>query len=81
MVSFKLKGNLTLHGVTRSATFDMQGKLQGKTASGYGTTLVHLQDYQMQPPQTTSVVTITVSKDVTLTINFTAQRESCIHQA
>jgi len=79
MVTFKLKGDLTLHGVTRPATFDMQGKLQGNTATGSGTTLVHLQDYQMQPPQTTSVVTITVSKDVTLTINFTAQRENCTH--
>lgn len=78
-VTFKLKGDLTLHGVTRPATFDMQGKLAGDTASGSGSTLIHLQDYKMVTPTTTSVVTITVSKDITLMINFTAQRESCAH--
>lgn len=79
MVTFHLNGNLTLHGVTRPATFVMQAKLQGDTATGSGTTLVHLQDYHMKTPITTALVTITVSKDITLTINFTAQKESCIH--
>ena len=78
-VSFNLKGALTLHGVTRPATFAMQANLQGNTATGTGTTLVHLQDYHMKTPITTALVTITVSKDITLTINFTAQKESCIH--
>jgi polyisoprenoid-binding protein YceI len=78
-VTFKLQGELTLHGVTRPATFDMQAKLMGNTATGSGTTLIHLRDYKMKPPATTAVVPITINNDITLTIHFTAQRENCTH--
>lgn len=37
MVSFTLKGNLTLHGVTRPATFDMQGELTNNMVMGSAT--------------------------------------------
>ena|SRR5579863_5540409 len=76
-VMFKLTGELTIHGVTRPATFDMQGKLLQNTVTGSGTTLIHLQDYQMKTPEITSVVSITVSKDITLMIQFSAQRQNC----
>jgi polyisoprenoid-binding protein YceI len=76
-VSFTLTGNLTLHGVTRPATFAMRGKLAADTVTGTGTTLIHLQDFHMKPPMTTSVVPIVVSPDVTLTISVTAQRTAC----
>lgn len=79
MVTFKLAGELTLHGVTRPATFDMQAKLKGNTVTGTGTTLIHLQDYKMKPPATTAVVPITINNAITLSIHFTAQKESCTH--
>lgn len=78
-VNFKLQGTLTLHGITRPAIFDMQGKLAGNTVTGSGSTLIHLSDYKMKTPEITSVVTVTVSKDIMLTINFTAQQENCLH--
>lgn len=77
MVTFKLKGNLTLHGVTRPVAFDAQSQLTGNTVSGTATTLIHLPDYKMRTPTTTAVVPIAVSKDITLTLQFSAQRENC----
>ena len=77
--SFKLKGSLTLHGVTRPTIFDMQGQLTNDRVMGSATTLIHLQDFNMKTPMTTAAVTITVSKDITLTVHYIAQRESCTH--
>lgn len=78
-VTFKLTGELNLHGITRSEVFSMQGKLVGNTITGTASTLIHLQDFKMKPPQTTSVVTITVSNAVTLSVNFTAKKQTCGH--
>lgn len=78
-VSFKLKGSLTLHGVTLPTIFDMQGQLANDMVRGSATTLIHLQDFHMKTPMTTAAVTITVSKDITLTVHYTGQRESCTH--
>ena len=78
-VTFKLSGELNLHGITRPEVFSMQGMLAGNTISGTASTLIHLQDFKMKPPQTTSVVTITVSNAVTLSINFTAKKQTCSH--
>jgi len=78
-VTFHLKGNLTLHGVTRPVVFTLQAQLANSTVSGSATVLVHLQDFHMKTPTTTAAVTITVSKDITLTVQFTGQRESCTH--
>jgi polyisoprenoid-binding protein YceI len=75
--SFKLPGLLTLHGVTRSVTFDMQGALAAGTISGFGTTVIHIADYQMQQPQITSVVTVTIQKDIGLRIDFVAHANQC----
>jgi polyisoprenoid-binding protein YceI len=78
-IQFQLAGELTLHGVTHPATFAMEGRLNGKTVSGSGTAIVHLNDFGMKDPEITTVVPITISKDISLTISFTAQQESCLH--
>lgn len=78
-VTFQLRGSLTLHGVTRPTTFAMQAWLSGEKVAGSATTLIHLQDFNMVPPMTTSVVPITVSKDITLTVHFSGQRTNCTH--
>jgi polyisoprenoid-binding protein YceI len=76
-VAFELPGDLTLHGVTRPVTFAMQGILDGNSVTGTGKAIVQLPDFQMKPPQTTSVLTITVDEHVTLLIHFTAHRTGC----
>src|ERR1700730_9302641 len=76
-VTFKLSGELNLHGITRPEVFSMQGKLTGNTITGTASTLIHLQDFKLKPPQTTSVVTITVSNAITLSVNFTAKKQTC----
>ena len=78
-VTFKLKGDLTIHGVTHPTTFTMQGQLAHNMVLGSATTVLHLQDFNMKTPMTTAGVTITISKDITLTVHYMGQRESCIH--
>jgi polyisoprenoid-binding protein YceI len=76
-VAFDLPGNLTLHGVTHPATFAMRGTLDGNSITGVGMATIHLPDYQMKPPQTTSVLTITVDEHITLLVHFSAHRTGC----
>jgi polyisoprenoid-binding protein YceI len=76
-VTFELPGELTLHGVTRPATFSIQGALNGDGVTGVGSAAIQLSDYQMKPPQTTAVVTVTVDEHITLLIHFSAHRTGC----
>ncbi len=76
-IHFNLTGDLLLHGVTRPVTFDVQGKLLDDLVTGSGTTVIHIEDYQMKQPEITSVVTVTIDKDIGLMISFVAQRETC----
>jgi polyisoprenoid-binding protein YceI len=76
-VSFQLPGNLTMHGVTRPVTFAMQGTLSRGTISGSGTTSIHIADWEMQQPEITSVLTVTIQPDITLAIRFVAHRGTC----
>jgi polyisoprenoid-binding protein YceI len=75
---FKLPGQLTLHGVTRTVTFDMHAQMQGQVMTGTGTTQIDLRDYQMKPPQTTSVVPITISDRILLQIQLRAIEVVCL---
>jgi polyisoprenoid-binding protein YceI len=76
-VTFPLAGDLTLHGVTRRASFTATGQLANNTLTGEASASIHLQDFAMKPPQTTAVVKITVSNDILLKITFTATTASC----
>jgi polyisoprenoid-binding protein YceI len=78
-IQFRLPGELTLHGVTHAVTFAMEGKLSGKTVSGSGAAIVHLSDFGMKDPEITTVVPITIGKDIMLTVSFTAEQEACLH--
>jgi polyisoprenoid-binding protein YceI len=77
-VTFPLVGELTLHGVTRPASFTVTGQMANDTLTGSASDSIHLHDFAMKPPQTTAVVKITVSDDVLLKINFTATIGSCV---
>jgi polyisoprenoid-binding protein YceI len=80
-IQFRLPGELTLHGVTHAVTFAMEGILSGKKVSGSGATIVHLSDFGMKDPEITTVVPITIGKDIMLAISFTAEQEACLHMS
>ena len=70
-VHFQLTGNLTMHGKTNKAVFDVQGKVEGKTITGTATSTIFMTDYGIQPP---NLANIAVSQNkVLVTINFTAK--------
>jgi polyisoprenoid-binding protein YceI len=67
-VTFKLSGNLTVHGVTKQVTWDAQGKISGNDLTGTATTAVTFEDFGMSPPRTMMV--LSVEDNLVLTINF-----------
>ena len=70
-VHFQLIGNLTMHGKTNKTTFDVQGKVVGKTITGTATSTIYMTDFGIQPP---NLANIAVSQNkVLVTINFTAK--------
>jgi polyisoprenoid-binding protein YceI len=76
--TFRLPGQLTLHGVTRMVTFAMQAQMRQGIITGAGTAQIDLRDYGMAPPQTTSAVPITISDVVELQIQFRALSVACL---
>lgn len=78
-VRFTLTGQLTLHGVTRTVSFDVQGTVSNTTVTGTATAQIRLEEFAMRPPQTTAVVSITVNHIISLSLHFTAHQEPCTH--
>jgi polyisoprenoid-binding protein YceI len=70
-LSFKLLGNLTMHGKTNGETFAVQGKVVGNTITGTATTTVYMTDFGITPP-TLANIAIVQNKTV-ITLDFTAQ--------
>ncbi len=70
-ITFKVVGNLKLHGKTNAVTFTMQAKASGNTVSGTGTATIYMTDYGITPPDLANIAI--VDNKVTLTINFVAQ--------
>jgi polyisoprenoid-binding protein YceI len=70
--SFKITGDLTIHGVTRSATFDTTATLQSDSKlSGQAQTMLNsYKDFNISIPDVPSVSH--VSEPVKLTLTFTA---------
>jgi polyisoprenoid-binding protein YceI len=69
-VSFTLLGNLTIHGITRPATFDVTGTLEGNTVKGTATTTLKMTDFGFEPPSVAGI--LTVEDNVTVALNFSA---------
>ena len=70
-VSFKLLGNLTLHGKTNAETFAVQGKVVGKTITGTATTTIYMTDFGIQPPDLANIAI--VQNKTVIALDFTAQ--------
>jgi polyisoprenoid-binding protein YceI len=66
--SFKLVGNLTIHGVTRPATWTVDGQISGNDVTGLATTDFKFEDFGMSPPKAGPV--LSVVDDVKLELNF-----------
>jgi polyisoprenoid-binding protein YceI len=70
-VSFKLLGNLTMHGKTNGETFVVQGKVVGNTITGTATTTIYMTDFGIQPPDLANIAI--VQNKTVLSLAFTAQ--------
>ena len=71
-ISFKLLGNLTMHGKTNGETFVVQGKVVGNTITGTATSTVYMTDFGIQPPDLANIAI--VQNKVTISLQFTATK-------
>lgn len=69
-ISFKLLGNLTMHGKTNGETFAVQGKVVGNTITGTATSTIYMTDFGIQPPDLANIAI--VQNKVTISLQFTA---------
>jgi len=68
--TIQLVGDLTLHGVTRTATWDAEVTLEGDTLTGTATTTFVIADYDMEKPIVGPVVSI--EDEIVLNVNISA---------
>jgi polyisoprenoid-binding protein YceI len=71
-VSFSLVGDLTLHGVTNAATWDVTVTRNGESLTGSASTTFVLEDYDMEKPIIGPVVSI--DDEIVLEIDVTANQ-------
>ncbi|GBD20901.1 Protein YceI [bacterium HR28] len=69
--SFQLVGNLTVHGVTKPVTWNVQASFDGTRITGTATTQVTFQDFQMTPPRVPIVLSL--EDTITLELDFTLE--------
>jgi polyisoprenoid-binding protein YceI len=72
--TFQLLGNLTIHGVTQPATWQVSATFDSGTVSGTATTPIQLTDFGMTPPRVGPVLSI--DNVVTLQLNFLATSQT-----
>jgi polyisoprenoid-binding protein YceI len=72
-ISVQAPGNLTLHGVTRPATFALNARWNGDTIDVAGSTPVVLADYQINPPSIGGFVSVDDHGTVELQLTFVRQ--------
>lgn len=57
-VTFQLTGELTVHGVAHTVTWDVKGHIQGQDLTGTATTQVKFGDFGMNPPRVGPVLSV-----------------------
>jgi polyisoprenoid-binding protein YceI len=72
--SFKLAGDLTLHGVTRPATWEVTAQFAPGEVNGKATTVITLESFDMKRPILGPVLSI--EQNLTLELDFKATRGS-----
>ncbi len=70
-VTFKLTGELTVHGVTRMVTWDVTARFSGREVSGTATTSVTFGDFGMTQPRVARVLSI--EDNIRLELDFVLQ--------
>jgi polyisoprenoid-binding protein YceI len=68
---FELVGDLTVHGVTRPATWQATATFADREVTGTATTTVLMTDFGMTPPKVGSVVSIEDSVKLALDVRAT----------
>jgi polyisoprenoid-binding protein YceI len=68
--TFQLMGNLTVHGVTRPAVWDVRATFAGSEMAGRATTQVKITDFGMAKPQAARVLSL--EDELTLELEFRA---------
>ncbi len=71
-VNFKLTGDLTIRNVTKPVTWDVNGTIDGDTATGSATTSFQFADFELSQPQVP--VVLSVVDKITLKLDLTLQR-------
>jgi polyisoprenoid-binding protein YceI len=66
--SFQMIGNMTLHGVTKPATWKVTSAVSGNDLTGTATTSFKFEDYGMTPPKSGAI--LSVVDNVTLELTF-----------
>lgn len=69
--TFKLAGEMTVHGVTRTVTWDVTARFSGREASGTATTSVTFGDFGMTQPRVARVLSI--EDNIRLELDFALQ--------
>ena len=72
-VAFKLIGNLTIRNVTKPVTWDVQGTVNGNTATGTATTNFTFEYFDLTRPSVARVLSI--EDNIKLELDLTLQRQ------
>ena len=68
--TFTLDGQLTVHGVTKAASWNATATRAGRDLSGSATTLIHWADFGVEKPQAAVTQVVSVSDDIRLQLDF-----------
>lgn len=71
-LQFQLEGNLTVHGVTKPVTWNVEATVDGNRITGTATTQVTFEDFGMTPPRVP--VVLSLEDTITLELDFTVER-------
>ncbi len=72
--AFQLEGDLTVHGVTKPVTWEVQVTADGDRLTGTATTTVTFDDFAMTPPRVPIVLSL--EETIVLELDFTVERVS-----
>lgn len=67
-VNFQIVGDMTMRGVTKPVTWDVTGKIDGKTLTGKATTRLKFADFNMTQPRVP--VVLSIEDDIRLELDF-----------
>lgn len=68
--TFTMDGQLTVHGVTKAASWSATATRAGRDLSGSATTLIHWADFDVEKPQAAVTQVVSVSDDIRLQVDF-----------